>query len=92
MAKSSLPDETRNLTPGQVAALAKRRDVGHTFLALAAQLALIAVVFLAWVGRDLTYSLGWKHPLLYYFILALIIVAIVGAAGFLLRRGTPHID
>ena len=37
MANSLLPPEERNLTPDQVEALDKRRDLGHTFLVIAGQ-------------------------------------------------------
>ena len=92
MANSLLPPEERNLTPDQVEALDKRRDLGHTFLVIAGQFAVIATFLLLWVGQDLTYSPGWAHPIAYYFAVALVIIAIFGGAGILLRRGTPRID
>ena len=46
MANPLLPPEERNLTPGQVEALDKRRDLGHTFLVIAGQFAVIATVLL----------------------------------------------
>jgi len=49
MANSLLPPEERNLTPDQVEALDKRRDLGHTFLVIAGQFAVIATVLLLWV-------------------------------------------
>ena len=67
MANSLLPPEERNLTPDQVEALDKRRDLGHTFLVIAGQFAVIATVLLLWVGQDLSYSPGWAHPMAYYF-------------------------
>jgi hypothetical protein len=87
-----LPPEERNLTPDQVEALDKRRDLGHTFLVIAGQFAVVAVVLLLWVSQDLMYSPGWAHPMAYYFALALILILIFGVAGFVLRRGTPRID
>ena len=87
-----LPPEERNLTPDQVEALDKRRDLGHTFLVIAGQFAVIAVVLLLWVGQDLTYSPGWAHPMAYYFFVALGIIAVMGIGGLALRRGTPRID
>ena len=45
----------------------QRRDLGHTFLVIAGQFAVIATVLLLWVGQDLTYSPGWAHPMAYYF-------------------------
>jgi len=45
-----------------------------------------------WVGQDLAYSPGWAHPMAYYFAIALVIIAVCGVVGFLLRRGTPRID
>ena len=92
MANSLLPPEERNLTPDQVEALDKRRDLGHTFLVIACQFTLIATVLLLWVGQDLTYSPGWDHPMFYYFVLALVLVAVFGITGLILRRGTPRID
>jgi hypothetical protein len=70
MANSLLPPEERNLTPDQVEALDKRRDLGHTFLVIAGQFAVIATILLLWVGQDLTYSPGWAHPMAYYFAIA----------------------
>jgi archaellum biogenesis protein FlaJ (TadC family) len=87
-----LPPEERNLTPDQVEALDKRRDLGHTLLVIAGQFAVIATVLLLWVGQDLQYSPGWDHPMAYYFFFALIMVAIFGVIGLVLRKGMPRID
>jgi hypothetical protein len=92
MSNSLLPPEERNLTPDQVEALDKRRDLGHTFLVIAGQFAVIAVVLLLWVGQDLSYSPGWEHPMAFYFAIALGIIVVLGLAGLALRRGTPRID
>jgi nitrate reductase gamma subunit len=92
MANTLLPPEERNLTPDQVEALDKRRDLGHTLLVIAGQFAVIAVVLLLWVGQDLSYSPGWAHPMAYYFAIALGIIAVLGISGLVLRRGTPRID
>jgi hypothetical protein len=92
MANLLLPPEERNLTPDQVEALDKRRDLGHTFLVIAGQFAVIATVLLLWVGQDLTYSPGWAHPMFYYFLLALFLIAGFGIAGLYLRRGSHRID
>ena len=92
MANSLLPPEERQLTPGQVEALDKRRDLGHTFLVIAGQFAVIAIILLLWVGQDLAWSPGWAHPIAYYFAVALAIVAVFGLAGILLRRGSPRLD
>ena len=92
MANSLLPPEERNLTPDQVEALDKRRDLGHTLLVIAGQFTMIATVLLLWVGQDLTYSPGWAHPMAYYFALVVVLVAVFGVAGLLLRRGTPRLD
>jgi len=61
MANFLLPPEERNLTPDQVEALDKRRDLGHTFLVIAGQFAVIATILLLWIGQDLAYSPGWAH-------------------------------
>lgn len=92
MANNLLPPEERNLTPEQVEALDKRRDLGHTFLVMAGQFTLLSVVLLLWVGQDLSYSPGWAHPMAYYFFLALIFIVVFGITGLTLRRGTPRID
>lgn len=84
--------EERILTPDQVEALDKRRDLGHTCLVIAGQFAVIATVLLLWVGQDLQYSPGWDHPMAYYFFLAIIMVGIFGVVGLVLRRGMPRID
>ena len=92
MANPLLPLEERNLTPDQVEALDKRRDLGYTFLVLAGQFSVIAVVLLLWVGQDLTYSPGWAHPMAYYFFIALGLIGFFGITGMALRKGTPRID
>jgi len=92
MANMLLPPEERNLTPNQVEALDKRRDLGHTLLVIAGQVTVIATVLLLWVGQDLAYSPGWAHPIAYYFAVALGIIAVCGIAGLVLRSGTPRID
>ncbi len=92
MANPLLPLEERNLTPDQVEALDKRRDLGHTFLVIAGQFAVIATVLLLWVGQDLSYSPGWAHPMAYYFFVALALIAFFGITGIVMRRGTPRVD
>lgn len=92
MANSLLPLEERNLTPDQVEMLDKRRDLGHTFLVIAGQFSVIATVLLLWVGQDLSYSPGWAHPMFFYFVIALCLIAGFGITGLILRKGTPRID
>jgi len=92
MANSLLPPEERNLTPHQVEALDKRRDLGHTFLVMAGQFAVIATILLLWIGQDLEYSPGWAHPMFYYFSIAVGIIVAFGVTGIALRKGTPRID
>ena len=92
MANSLLPPEERNLTPDQVEALDKRRDLGHTFLVIAGQFSVIATVLLLWIGQDLTYSPGWAHPMAYYMAIAIGIVLVCGGIGTAMRRGIPAID
>jgi len=92
MANSLLPLEERNLNPDQVEALDKRRALGHTFLVIAGQFAVMATILLLWVGQDLTYSPGWMHPMAFYFVIALALISIFGVTGMVLRRGTPRID
>jgi hypothetical protein len=92
MANSLLPPEERHLTPDQVEALDKRRDLGHTFLVISGQFAAVATVLLLWVGQDLSYSPGWAHPMAYYFFFAIAVVVVLGTTGYFLRRGTPRLD
>jgi hypothetical protein len=92
MANSLLPPEERYLTPDQVEALDKRRDLGHTLLVVAGQFAVIAGILLLWVGQDLAWSPGWAHPMAYYFGISLVIIAVCGGIGIFLRRGTPRLD
>lgn len=87
-----IPTEERNLTPDQVESLDKRRDLGHTLLVIAGQFAVIATVLALWVGQDLQYSPGWDHPMAYYFFFALLMTAVFGVIGLVLRRGMPRID
>lgn len=92
MANQLLPVAERNLTPDQVEALDKRRELGHTFLVIAGQFTVIATILLLWVGQDLTYSPGWLHPIFYYFAVAIALIAVFGVTGIVLRKGTPRID
>jgi nitrate reductase gamma subunit len=92
MANPLLPPAERHLTPDQVEALDKRRELGHTLLVIAGMFAAIAAILLLWVGQDLTWSPGWAHPMAYYFAVALVIIAVCGVTGYFLRRGTPRID
>jgi apolipoprotein N-acyltransferase len=92
MANSLLPPEERNLTPDQVEALDKRRELGHTFLVIAGQFSVIATLLLLWIGQDLSYSPGWAHPMAYYFIVAIAIIVGFGITGIALRKGTPRLD
>jgi hypothetical protein len=92
MPNTLLPPEERNLTPDQVEALDKRRQLGHTFLVIAGQFSVIATILLLWVGQDLQYSPGWRHPMAYYFALALVLIAGFGITGMVLRKGTPRLD
>ena len=87
-----LPPEERNLTPVQVEALDKRRNLGHTLLVIAGQFAVMATILLLWVGQDLRYSPGWAHPIAYYFAFVLVVIAACAVIGIRLRRGTPRID
>ena len=87
MANSLLPPEERNLTPDQVEALDKRRDLGHTFLVIAGQFSVIATILLLWVGQDLKYSPGWAHPMFYWDSLLFIVSMIFLLRGLAMRRG-----
>ncbi len=92
MANPLLPVEERNLTPDQVAALDKRREVGLTLQVVAGQFSVICVLLSLWVGQDLTYSPGWAHPMAYYMALALGIVFVCGGLGTYMRRRMVPLD
>ena len=92
MANPLLPLAEQHLSPDQVEALDKRRELGHTLLVIAGQFVAIAIILLLWVGQDLAWSPGWAHPMAYYFAVVLAIIAACGVAGYFLRRGTPRID
>jgi hypothetical protein len=92
MSNPLLPPEERDLSPDQVEALDKRRELGHTLLVIAGQFAVIAMVLLLWIGQDLQWSPGWAHPMAYYFAFALTAIAVCGGIGIFLRRGMPRID
>jgi hypothetical protein len=92
MANLRLPPDERNLTPDEVEALDKRRELGHTLLVIAGQFAVMATILLLWVGQDLIWSPGWMHPMAFYFGLTLLIVAVCAGVGVYLRRGTPRLD
>ena len=66
MANSLLPPEERNLTPDQVEALDKRRDLGHTLLVIAGQFARDRhrAAAVGGPGPDLFAGLGAPHGLL----------------------------
>lgn len=92
MANAQLPTDKCNTAPDQAETLDVRRDLGHTFLVIAGQFAVIATVLLLWVRQDLSYSPGWAHPMAYYFLIAVAIIVVFGITGIALRRGTPRID
>lgn len=92
MANAQLPTDKCNTAPDQAETLDVRRDLGHTFLVIAGQFAVIATVLLLWVRQDLSYSPGWAHPIAYYFAIAIAIIITFGIAGIVLRKGTPRID
>ncbi len=92
MANLLLPPEERNLTPDQVEALDNRRDLGHTLLVIAGQFMAIAGILVFWVGQDLRWSPGWAHPIAYYFAFSLLVIALCGVTGKLLKRGAPRLD
>jgi hypothetical protein len=77
----------RNLTPDQVEALDKRREMGLALQVIAGQFSVISVVLCLWVGQDLTYSPGWAHPIAYYLAVAISIVVVAGGTGTWMRRG-----
>ena len=87
MANMILSAAERNLTPDQVEALDKRREMGLALQVIAGQFSVISVVLCLWVGQDLTYSPGWAHPIAYYLAVAISIVVVAGGTGTWMRRG-----
>jgi membrane protein required for beta-lactamase induction len=90
MANTLLPVKEQTLTPTEVARLDKRRSRGLMLMVVSGQFALITVVLLLWLVQDVTYAPGWAHPILYYFIVAVLISGISGMSGVYLRRGAPE--
>lgn len=88
MANTLLPIEERDLTPGQVEHLDRRRRRGQLFLVIAFQCLLIGTLITIWAGQDATYSPGWAHPMLYLDLGIFALAAIFGLAGLNLRRGS----
>jgi hypothetical protein len=37
-----------------------------------------------------TYAPGWAHPILYYFLFAVLVTGFCGMTGAYLRRGAPE--
>jgi hypothetical protein len=90
MANTLIPVYERDLTPNQVERLDKRRNRGFMFMVIAGQFAIISVILLLWLVQDVTYAPGWAHPILYYFIFALLVTGFCGMTGAYLRRGAPE--
>jgi len=90
MANAFLPIEEQNLTPNEVALLERRRSKGLMLMVVSGQFAIITVVLLLWLVQDVTYAPGWAHPILYYFIIAVLISIVTGISGAYLRRGAPE--
>jgi hypothetical protein len=90
MANTFLPEDERHLNPDEVALLDKRRAKGRMLMVVSGQFAIITMVLLLWVVQDATYSPGWAHPVLYYFIVAILISVTAGLSGAYLRRGAPE--
>lgn len=90
MANLNLPLEERDLNPGQVEALDRRRHWGLVLQVIASQFAVFAVLLTLWSGQDLTYAPGWMHPMAYYNFLAVVLAVVIGAYGTWLRRGKPE--
>jgi hydrogenase/urease accessory protein HupE len=90
MANLTIPVEERNLTPGEVEKLDRRRHWGLTCQVLGGQFAFFAVVITLWSGQDATYSPGWVHPMVYLDLLCAILALGFFGYGTHLRRG--HLD
>jgi hypothetical protein len=59
-------------------------------MVISGQFAIITTVLLLWLVQDVTYAPGWAHPILYYFIVAVLITIVSGGSGAYLRRGAPE--
>jgi hypothetical protein len=90
MANTLLPENERNLNPHEVALLDKRRSRGLMLMVVSGQFVIITMILLLWVVQDATYAPGWAHPVLYYFIVAILISVVTGLSGAWLRRGAPE--
>jgi nitrate reductase gamma subunit len=86
MENSPLSLEVALPTPEPAKAFDIKLDLSHALLVIAGQFAVITVILLSWVGKDLTYSSGLAHPIFYYFVIAMVIIAVFGLTGILLRR------
>ena len=73
-----------------MARLDKRRNRGFVLMVVAGQFSIIATMLLLWVCQDVTYSPGWAHPVLYYFLFSVAVAGIAGLTGAYMRRGTPE--
>jgi hypothetical protein len=90
MANTHLPEWERNLTPNEVAQVDKRRSLGLMLMVVSGQFVIITMVLMLWVVQDATYAPGWAHPVLFYFIVAILISIFTGISGAYLRRGAPE--
>jgi hypothetical protein len=90
MANTLIPVEERNLTPGQVELLDKRRNRGFLLMVVSGQFGIIATILLLWIVQDLTYAPGWAHPVFYYFVFSLMVSGLAGLTGAYMRRGAPE--
>lgn len=82
-----LPPEERTLTPGQVAALDRRRRRGQLLLVMGFQFGIVAALTTLWSGQDLTYSPGWAHPVFYWNCITGLCAIVCIVSGIKLRRG-----
>jgi hypothetical protein len=68
-----------------------RHALGHTLLVVAGQFAVVVLVIMLWIYRDLNYTPGWAHPISFYCAIASALTLAIGMAGWVLRRGTARI-
>jgi len=88
MANTLIPVEERNLTPGDVEVLDRRRRRGQLFLVIGFQCLIVSALMLLWAGQDATYSPGFARPMVYWDLITFGLALFFLIAGVRLRRGS----
>jgi hypothetical protein len=91
MANPLLALEVPSQPSDQLSSFNMRQAIGHTLLVVAGQFAVVGLVLMLWIYRDLNYTPGWAHPISFYCAIASTLTLALGMAGWVLRRGTARI-